>query len=71
MTIQNILIAIAIAVNIIYSTFLYLNSSHEYKNIVHTIEKHSVHPIYGNYTKVDNLGYTCQPWDACKHKDDK
>jgi hypothetical protein len=29
------------------------------------IEKHSVHPIYGNYKKFDSEGRTCQPWDSC------
>lgn len=30
------------------------------------IEKHSVHPIYGNYKKHDSMGRTCEPWDSCK-----
>jgi hypothetical protein len=66
MTIQNILITTAITVNIIFSTFLYVISSHEYRGIVSTIEKHSVHPIYGNYKKHDSKGETCEPWDSCK-----
>lgn len=66
MTIQNILITTTIAVNIVFSTFLYLNSSHDYRNIISTIEKHSVHPIHGNYKKHDSKGRTCEPWDSCK-----
>lgn len=31
-----------------------------------SIEKHSVHPNYGNYKKVDFTGRKCQPWDACQ-----
>ncbi len=34
--------------------------------IIKTIEKHSVHPIYGNYKKHDSKGRTCEPWDSCK-----
>lgn len=35
--------------------------------IVSEIQKHSVHPIYGNYEpKVDKFGLTCEPWDSCK-----
>lgn len=34
--------------------------------IIHTIEKHSVHPIFGNYTKFDSKGNSCHPYQACK-----
>ena len=34
--------------------------------ITHTIEKHSVHPVYGDYPQ---KLYHCYPWDACP--DDK
>ena len=34
--------------------------------IVHTMEKHSVHPIYGNYKKLDSEMKKCEPWQACK-----
>lgn len=66
MTIQNILIATAIAINIIFSTFLYVSSSYQYRDIVSTVEKHSVHPYYGNYKKIDSKGRACAPWDSCK-----
>ena len=66
MIIQNILITTTITVNIAFSTFIYLNSSHEYRNIVSIIEKHSVHPHYGNYKKHDSKGRTCMPWDSCE-----
>ncbi len=33
--------------------------------IVTTIQKHSVHPKFGNYVKVQD-GHSCQPWDSCK-----
>ncbi len=35
-------------------------------SIVTTIEKHSVHPIYGNYKKFDSDMKKCEPWQACK-----
>lgn len=34
--------------------------------ITHTIEKHSVHPVYGNYKKIDSEMKKCEPWQACK-----
>jgi len=34
--------------------------------VVKTIEKHSVHPVYGNYKKVDSELKKCEPWKACK-----
>lgn len=34
--------------------------------ILKTIEKHSVHPTYGNYKKVSLEGFPCQPWDSCQ-----
>lgn len=34
-------------------------------NIVSLITKHSVHPYYGNYIKVDENGNTCHPWQYC------
>lgn len=34
--------------------------------IVTHIEKHSVHPEYGNYKKVSFEGKSCQPWDSCR-----
>lgn len=68
MTIQNILITTAIAVNIVFSTFLYLNSSYEYRNILSTIEKHSIHPLYGKY---EQKLYHCYPWDSCKEEEDE
>lgn len=34
--------------------------------IVSNIEKHSIHPTYGNYKKLNTQGYRCQPWDDCK-----
>ena len=36
------------------------------KWIVDSIEKHSVHPAYGNYKKVSSEGLKCQPWDDCR-----
>lgn len=30
------------------------------------IEKHSVHPKYGNYKHSDSKGYLCEPWDSCR-----
>lgn len=35
-------------------------------SIIETIEKHSVHPIYGNYKKFDSDMKKCEPWQACK-----
>jgi hypothetical protein len=29
------------------------------------IEKHSVHPKYGNYKKISSFGEKCEPWDDC------
>ena len=34
--------------------------------ITNTIEKHSVHPVYGNYKRVDSNRDRCSPWEACK-----
>lgn len=34
--------------------------------IINHIEKHSVHPVYGNYKKVSFEGRSCQPWDSCR-----
>lgn len=34
--------------------------------ITKVIEKHSVHPIYGNYKKIDSNQDRCSPWEACK-----
>lgn len=36
------------------------------KCIINFIEKHSVHPVYGNYKKVSSDGMTCEPWDDCR-----
>lgn len=33
--------------------------------VVKTIEKHSVHPIYGNYKKVSSDLERCSPWESC------
>jgi len=33
--------------------------------IINHIEKHSVHPVYGNYQKISLKGFSCQPWDSC------
>ena len=33
--------------------------------LINTIEKHSVHPIYGNYVKKDCDDKPCKPWDYC------
>jgi len=30
---------------------------------IHLVEKHSVHPLYGNY---EQQLYKCSPWDSCK-----
>lgn len=32
---------------------------------IYYIEKHSVHPIYGNYKKVNSINKKCMPWDDC------
>lgn len=37
----------------------------ECHNIIKEIEKHSVHPEYGNYIKIDNYGNKCEPWNSC------
>jgi hypothetical protein len=37
-----------------------------YSYIEKCVEKHSVHPIYGNYIKLDSKDRKCQPWDSCK-----
>lgn len=29
------------------------------------IERHSVHPKYGNYKKISSFGKKCEPWDDC------
>lgn len=34
--------------------------------VTYNIEKHSVHPIYGNYKKLDSDMKKCEPWQACK-----
>lgn len=34
--------------------------------IINHIEKHSVHPVYGNYKKVSADGMPCEPWDSCR-----
>ncbi|WPY01523.1 hypothetical protein Trichorick_01436 (plasmid) [Candidatus Trichorickettsia mobilis] len=31
--------------------------------IVMHIEKHSTHPIHGNFVETS---YKCQPWDSCR-----
>lgn len=31
--------------------------------IISTVEKHSIHPIYGQ--KIENVNYKCTPWDSC------
>lgn len=33
--------------------------------ITYYIEKHSVHPIYGEYPQ---KVFGCEPWDSCKRK---
>lgn len=33
--------------------------------ITYYIEKHSVHPIYGEYPQ---KAFGCEPWDSCKKK---
>ena len=30
------------------------------------IERHSVHPKYGNYKHFDSKGHSCEPWDSCR-----
>lgn len=34
--------------------------------IIYTITKNSVHPIYGNYKKVNSNLERCSPWESCK-----
>lgn len=34
------------------------------------ITKHSVHPIFGNYQKINILGKPCHPWDYCGKTED-
>jgi hypothetical protein len=46
-------------INIIISTIFTLITTYSVK---HFIEKHSVHPQYGNYK---NVGLPCSPWDSC------
>jgi hypothetical protein len=36
------------------------------KSIITNIEKHSVHPLFGNYKKFDSRGEKCEPWDSCR-----
>jgi hypothetical protein len=31
--------------------------------IINHIEKHSTHPIHGNFVETS---YKCQPWDSCR-----
>jgi hypothetical protein len=40
----------------------------EIRSVKGHIEKHSVHPQYGNYTKVnfETEKKTCDPWDSCE-----
>jgi hypothetical protein len=33
--------------------------------VTYNIEKHSVHPIYGEYPQ---KVFGCEPWDSCKKK---
>ena len=63
MTIHNILIATIMVLNIMFTSFLYLDSSKNRSDIISAIEKHSVHPIHG---KVDLVSMKCQPWDSCR-----
>lgn len=56
---MNKLILISLA------TVLCLSSGAMYFNTINTIEKHSVHPLYGNYKKFDSNLDKCSPWESC------
>ena len=55
-------LAIAVIIILLFQTGISILIS---KRIIAHIEKHSVHPEYGNYKKVNSKGFTCDPWDAC------
>lgn len=48
---------------IIISTAIIVGISNFF--IIDTIKKHSVHPIYGNYQKVNSDLERCSPWESC------
>ena len=63
----NSIILVVMTMIFITSTFLMWNFDNDVKiSIITNIEKHSVHPRYGNYKKIDSKGRTCEPWDSCK-----
>ncbi len=35
-------------------------------NILDTVEKNSVHPLYGNYKKFNSDLEKCSPWESCE-----
>lgn len=41
------------------------------ERLIDEIKKHSVHPTFGNYEKLDAFGFACQPWDYCPPKKEK
>lgn len=50
----------------IVAMFVLLLSGVMYFNTVNTIEKHSVHPLYGNYQKFNADLERCSPWESCE-----
>jgi hypothetical protein len=34
--------------------------------VIYNIEKHSVHPVFGNYKKMSSAFDRCSPWEACE-----
>lgn len=51
---------------ILLSTFCWLLVGLIYVNIINNIEKHSVHPLYGNYKKFNSELNRCSPWESCE-----
>jgi hypothetical protein len=64
---ESYLTPILMIIMFVCSTFLMWKFTNDTKtSIIANIEKHSVHPIYGNYKKFDVNERKCEPWDSCR-----
>lgn len=56
---NNYILSVIIAVFLVLTGVMYFNA-------LETVEKHSVHPLYGNYKKFNSDLEKCSPWESCE-----
>jgi hypothetical protein len=53
---SNNLLKVSIIISLLNIVFTFFS--------IKTIEKHSIHPVYGSYQQKI---FGCEPWDSCHH----